>query len=156
MFFLYKNMDFLWAGRHGPKLIPGTINEFKWQSGDIRRATRAEFLTALGIAEPALNVLTQQLYKALGYISFFTTGEDEVRAWTIRQGSTAVEAAYTIHSDIARGFIRAEVMKYDELIAAGMTGHAAEVKLKETGRLLVKGKDYLVEDGDTVHIRHSG
>ncbi len=117
---------------------------------------RAEFLTALGIAEPALNVLTRQLYKALGYISFFTTGEDEVRAWTIRQGSTAVEAAYTIHSDIARGFIRAEVMKYDELIAAGMTGHAAEVKLKETGRLLVKGKDYLVEDGDTVHIRHSG
>ena len=117
---------------------------------------RAEFLTALGITEPALHVLTRQLYKALGYISFFTTGEDEVRAWTIRQGSTAVEAAHSIHSDIARGFIRAEVMKYAELLAAGPTGHAAEVKLKETGRLLVKGKDYLVEDGDIVHIRHSG
>jgi len=117
---------------------------------------RAEFLTALGITEPALHVLTQQLYKALGYISFFTTGEDEVRAWTIRQGATAVDAAHAIHSDIARGFIRAEVMHYPELVAAGDTGHAAEVKLKETGRLLVKGKDYVVEDGDTVHIRHSG
>ena len=117
---------------------------------------RTEFLMALGITEPALHVLTQKLYKALGYISFFTTGEDEVRAWTIRQGATAVDAAHAIHSDIARGFIRAEVMKYAELIAAGATGHAAEVKLKETGRLLVKGKDYIVEDGDTVHIRHSG
>ena len=67
-----------------------------------------------------------------------------------------MDAAHAIHSDIARGFIRAEVMKYAELIAAGATGHAAEVKLKETGRLLVKGKDYIVEDGDTVHIRHSG
>ncbi len=117
---------------------------------------RAEFLTALGIAEPALHVLTRQLYKALGYISFFTTGEDEVRAWNIRQGATAVDAAHAIHSDLAKGFIRAETMKYAELIAAGTTGHAAEVKLKETGRLMLKGKDYLVEDGDIVHIRHSG
>jgi ribosome-binding ATPase YchF (GTP1/OBG family) len=117
---------------------------------------RAEFLTALGIEEPALHVLTRLLYKALGYISFFTTGEDEVRAWTIRHGATAVDAAHAIHSDLARGFIRAEVMKYPELIIAGATGHAAEVKLKETGKLLIKGKDYVVEDGDIVHIRHSG
>ncbi|MCG3150596.1 MAG: Ribosome-binding ATPase YchF [Verrucomicrobiae bacterium] len=126
---------------------------------------RAEFLTALGITEPALHVLTRQLYQALGYISFFTTGEDEVRAWTIRHGATAVEAAYAIHSDIARNFIRAETMKYEELVSAATglpaealakAGHAAEVKLKETGRLLLKGKDYIVEDGDIVHIRHSG
>lgn len=117
---------------------------------------RAEFLAALGITEPSLHVLTRLLYKALGYISFFTTGEDEVRAWTIRHGATAVEAAHAIHSDIARGFIRAEVMKYNELIAAAPTGHAAEVHLKETGRLHLKGKDYVVEDGDIVHIRHSG
>ncbi len=117
---------------------------------------RAEFLAALGVEEPAIHVLTRLLYKALGYISFFTTGEDEVRAWTIRHGATAVEAAHAIHSDIARGFIRAEVMKYHELIAAADTGHAAEVHLKETGRLLIKGKDYIVEDGDIVHIRHSG
>jgi ribosome-binding ATPase YchF (GTP1/OBG family) len=119
-------------------------------------AERAEFLSALGVTEPAIHVLTRALYKALGYISFFTTGEDEVRAWTIRHGATAVEAAHAIHSDIARGFIRAEVMKYPDVIGAGDTGHAAEVKLKETGKLYLKGKDYIVEDGDTVHIRHSG
>ncbi len=139
---------------------------------------RAEFLKALGIEEPAIHVLTRLLYKALGYISFFTTGEDEVRAWTIRHGATAVDAAHAIHSDLARGFIRAEVMKYPDLIAGGETvaanlirggsegredasrlqgtGHAAEVHLKETGKLLLKGKDYIVEDGDIVHIRHSG
>ena len=117
---------------------------------------RAEFLRALGIEEPAIHVLTRLLYQALGYISFFTTGEDEVRAWTIRHGATAVDAAHVIHSDLAKGFIRAEVMKYGELIGAGNTGHVAEVHLKEAGKLLLKGKEYIVEDGDIVHIRHSG
>jgi len=120
---------------------------------------RAEFLEALGIEEPAVNVLTRLLYKALGYISFFTVGEDEVRAWTIRRGGSAVDAAHAIHSDLARGFIRAEVMKCDDLLAAGAergSGHAAEVHLKETAKLHLKGKDYVVEDGDIVHIRHSG
>ena len=120
---------------------------------------RAEFLEALGIEEPAVNVLTRALYSALGYICFFTVGEDEVRAWTIRRGGTAVDAAGAIHSDLARGFIRAEVMKCDDLLAAGDergSGHAAEVHLKETAKLHVKGKDYIVEDGDIVHIRHSG
>ncbi len=122
-------------------------------------AERAEFLQALGIEEPAVNVLTRLLYKALGYICFFTVGEDEVRAWTIRRGGTAVDAAGAIHSDLARGFIRAEVMKCDELLAAGVergSGHAAEVHLKETAKLHLKGKDYIVEDGDIVHVRHSG
>jgi ribosome-binding ATPase len=122
-------------------------------------AERAEFLQALGIEEPSINVLTRLLYKALGYICFFTVGEDEVRAWTIRRGGTAVDAAHAIHSDLARGFIRAEVMKCDDLLAAGAergSGHAAEVHLKETARLHLKGKDYFVEDGDIVHIRHSG
>jgi GTP-binding protein YchF len=120
---------------------------------------RAEFLKALGIEEPAVHVLTRLLYKALGYICFFTVGEDEVRAWTIRRGGTAVDAASAIHSDLARGFIRAEVMKCDDLLAAGAergSGHAAEVQLKETAKLHLKGKDYIVEDGDIVHIRHSG
>jgi ribosome-binding ATPase len=119
-------------------------------------AERAEFLSALGVQEPAIHILTRLLYKALGYISFFTTGEDEVRAWTIRHGASAVDAAHAIHSDLAKGFIRAEVMKYPELTGAGDTGHTAEVRLKETGKLLLKGKDYVVEDGDIVHIRHSG
>src|SRR3984957_7110802 len=116
---------------------------------------RAEFLAALGITEPAINILTRCLYKALGYISFFTSGEDEVRAWTIRHGGTSVDAAHAIHSDLARGFIRAEVMKYGDLIGAADTGHAAEVKLKETGKLHIKGKEYVVEDGDIINIRHS-
>jgi ribosome-binding ATPase YchF (GTP1/OBG family) len=116
---------------------------------------RAEFLAGLGIAEPAIHVLTRLLYQALGYISFFTVGQDEVRAWTLRRGETALDAAHTIHSDLARGFIRAEVMKYDDLVAAGDTGHKAEVHLKQTGKLHLKGKDYRVEDGDIVHIRHS-
>jgi GTP-binding protein YchF len=120
---------------------------------------RAEFLQALGIEEPAVHVLTRLLYRALGYICFFTVGEDEVRAWTIRRGGTAVDAAHAIHSDLAKGFIRAEVMKCDDLLAAGAergSGHAAEVHLKETAKLHLKGKDYLVEDGDIVHVRHSG
>lgn len=116
---------------------------------------RAEFLAALGVREPAVHQLSRLLYRALGYISFFTVGADEVRAWSIRRGATAVEAAHAIHSDLARGFIRAEVMKYDELVAAGEDGHKAEVHLRETGRLLLKGRDYVVEDGDIVHIRHS-
>jgi GTP-binding protein YchF len=120
---------------------------------------RAEFLAALDISEPAINVLTRLLYQALGYISFFTVGEDEARAWTIRRGSTALDAAHAIHSDLARGFIRAEVMTYEDLVAAGAdsgSGHAAEVHLKGIGQLHLKGKDYIVEDGDIVHIRHSG
>ncbi len=119
---------------------------------------RAEFLQALSIEEPAINILTRLLYKALGYISFFTVGEDEVRAWTINRGATAVEAAHAIHSDISRGFIRAEVMKHEELLAAAAeagSAHAGEVKLKETGKLHLKGKDYIVEDGDILHFRHS-
>jgi hypothetical protein len=122
-------------------------------------AERADFLKELGIEEPAVHVLTRLLYKALGYLCFFTVGEDEVRAWTIRRGGTAVDAAHAIHSDLARGFIRAEVMKCDDLLAAGAqrgSGHAAEVHLKETAKLHLKGKDYVVEDGDIVHIRHSG
>jgi ribosome-binding ATPase YchF (GTP1/OBG family) len=121
------------------------------------RAERAAFVAALGIAEPAIHVLSRLLYKALGCISFFTVGEDEVRAWTLRHGETALEAARAIHTDLARGFIRAEVMKFSELVdTRETTGHAAELRLKEQGKRLLKGKDYVVEDGDIVHIRHSG
>ena len=126
-----------------------------------RRSRRARRVSGRrsAIEEPAVHVLTRLLYKALGYICFFTVGEDEVRAWTIRRGGTAVDAAHAIHSDLARGFIRAEVMKCDDLLAAGAergSGHAAEVHLKETAKLHLKGKDYIVEDGDIVHVRHSG
>jgi len=111
---------------------------------------RKEFLSSLGIEEPVVFVLTRVLLKALALISFFTVGEDEVRQWTIRRGSSAPEAAGAIHSDLEKGFIRAEVMKYEDLSALG-----TENKVKEAGKLYLKGKDYIVEDGDIVNIRFS-
>jgi GTP-binding protein YchF len=128
-------------------------------------AERAEFLAAMGIEHPAIEVLGRQLFKVLGYISFFTVVGEEVRAWSLRHGSTALDAAGSVHTDLARGFIRAEVMKYDDLVAAAAEarahpgerpGHAAEHILKERGKVLLKGRDYVVEDGDILHIRHSG
>jgi ribosome-binding ATPase len=109
---------------------------------------RAAFLNDLNIRESALNLLSQLYFEALGLISFFTVGEDEVRQWTTRKGSTAPEASGVIHSDMQRGFIRAEIMKYAELMACG-----SENKLKETGKVYLKGKDYIVEDGDILHVR---
>ena len=107
---------------------------------------RQAFLQDMGLAEPALDRLTQVCYQALGLISFFTVGEDEVRAWTLRRGSLAPQAGRVIHSDIERGFIRAEVMKYRDLFELG-----SEQKIKEAGKLLQKGRDYLVEDADIFH-----
>jgi GTP-binding protein YchF len=111
-------------------------------------AERREFLKDLGIEEPALGQLTRLCLKALGLMSFFTVGEDEVRQWLIRRSATAPEAAGAIHSDLQRGFIRAEVFKYDELMA-----YKNEAGLKAAGKLYLKGKDYIVEEGDILNIR---
>jgi ribosome-binding ATPase YchF (GTP1/OBG family) len=91
----------------------------------------------------------RRLRDALDLITFFTAGEKETRAWTLRRGQTALEAADSIHSDIARGFIRAEVVGYDELIAAG--GSMAAVR--EKGQFRLEGKDYIVQDGEICHFR---
>lgn len=109
---------------------------------------REAFMRDMGIREPALHLLTSRCIDALGLQSFFTVGEDEVRQWFARRGASAPEAAGAIHSDLQRGFIRAEVMKYDDLVAAG-----AEDKLKSVGKYYLKGKDYTVEDGDILTIR---
>ncbi len=109
---------------------------------------KKEFLAALGIDEPAINVMTRVCLKALNLISFFTVGEDEVRQWLIRRASSAPEAAGVIHSDLKTGFIRAEVMKYADLTALG-----GEDKVKEAGKFYIKGKDYTVDDGDIMNIR---
>jgi len=111
---------------------------------------RKTFLKELGIDEPAINVLARMCIKALNLISFFTVGADEVRQWTVRAGAAAPEAAGAIHTDLQKGFIRAEVMKYSELAALG-----SEEKVKEAGKLCLKGKDYIVEDGDILNIRFS-
>jgi ribosome-binding ATPase len=111
-------------------------------------ADAATFMQEFGIEEPTLNRLIRACYQLLGVQSFLTAGEDEVRAWTVRQGATAVEAAGAIHSDLARGFIRAEVVSYDDLVAAGSLPAA-----KEKGVLRLQGKDYVVKDGDILNIR---
>ena len=108
------------------------------------------FMAEYGIAELSRSKVIRLSYDLLGLQSFFTVGEDEVRAWTIRRGATAVEAAGEIHTDLAKGFIRAEVVAYQDLIELGSM---SEAKLK--GRLRLEGKEYIVQDGDIVHIRHS-
>ncbi|OGK98556.1 MAG: redox-regulated ATPase YchF [Candidatus Rokubacteria bacterium RIFCSPHIGHO2_12_FULL_73_22] len=107
------------------------------------------FLADLGLEEPAIHRVLSDCFALLGLISFFTVGEDEVRAWPIPEGTRAQEAAGTVHSDIARGFIRAEVNSYDELVAVG--GAFADLRAK--GQLRLEGKDYVVRDGEVCHFR---
>ena len=109
-----------------------------------------EFLEAMGIPEAARDRLIRAAYTALGLICFFTVGEDEVRAWTIRQGSNAVTAAGAIHSDLARGFIRAELMDFEDFRSGGGCWDEA----KAAGKMRLEGKEYLVQDGDILHVRH--
>ena len=109
---------------------------------------RAAFLKEIGIAEPARDRFIRASYRLLDLISFFTTGEDEVRAWTITQGTNARKSAGKIHSDIERGFIRAEVVAYADFIT-----HGSEAKCKEAGKLRLEGKDYIVKDADIIHFR---
>ena len=106
------------------------------------------FLEDLGIAEPARNKLIRLSYELLGFISFLTSGEDEVRAWTIRKGTAAQQAAGKIHSDIERGFIRAEVVAYDDFIA-----HGSMVAARDKGLVRLEGKTYVVKDGDIINFR---
>ena len=106
------------------------------------------FLEDLGLTEPALHRFIRTAYGLLDLIAFFTVGEDEVRAWTIRRGTPARQAAGRIHSDLERGFIRAEVMPYADFMTLG-----SEQAMKEAGKLRVEGKDYIVQDGDIMHVR---
>lgn len=109
---------------------------------------RSSFLEAMEIAEPGINRVAQAMYSRLGLISFLTAGEDEVRAWTIRAGTPARTAAGKVHSDIERGFIRAEVVNYDDLARLGDLG-----KVKEKGLARLEGKEYIVQDGDIINFR---
>lgn len=111
----------------------------------------AELLASYGLHEPGLNRLIRATYDLMGLISFFTAGEPEVRAWTIRKGATAVKAAGEIHSDIEKGFIRAEVVRCEDLLASGSI-HAA----KEKAQVRLEGKEYIVQEGDVILFRHSG
>jgi GTP-binding protein YchF len=111
----------------------------------------AELLASYGLKEPGLNRLIRATYDLMGLLQFFTAGEPEVRSWTIHKGSTAVKAAGAIHSDIEKGFIRAEVVKWNDLLAAGSIAAA-----KEKAQVRLEGKEYLVQEGDVILFRHSG
>jgi len=111
-------------------------------------AEQAEYLESLGLKESGLVRLIHQAFEILGLEYYFTAGPQEVRAWTIKKGWTAPQAAGVIHTDFEKGFIRAEVMNYKDLVGLG-----SELKVKEAGKLRVEGKDYIVKDGDILHFR---
>jgi hypothetical protein len=118
---------------------------------ELNDSEAAEFLASYGLKESAISRLIHASYQLLGLISFFTVGDEECRAWTIRAGTSALEAAGEIHTDMQRGFIRAEVVKFDDLMAAGSFAEA-----RTRAQLRLEGKDYIVHDGEVVRIRHSG
>src|ERR687893_68141 len=115
--------------------------------GELDADEAAVFMEELGLSESSLDRVIALSYRLLGLISFLTAGPDEVRAWPIRDGSNAVEAAGAIHSDLAKGFIRAETVAYEELLGFGSMADA-----KKAGRLRSEGKTYRVKDGDVLEI----
>ena len=123
---------------------------FEMELNNLEAEEAAEFMQDMNISESAQDRLTASSYELLGYISFFTVGSDEVRAWTITKGDDAVEAAGKIHSDLARGFIRAECFSYDDLLQCG-----DEKTIRENGLFRLEGKKYIVQDGDILNIRFS-
>lgn len=118
------------------------------QIAELEPADRPEFLESAGLAEPGLNSVIRTGYALLGLITFLTCGPKETRAWTVRKGSTAPQAAGVIHTDFERGFIKAEVIWWEDLVQLG-----SEAKCREAGKLAIEGKEYIVRDGDVMHFR---
>ena len=138
--------------KHRPKTeVTAVCGKVEGELAEMDDAEAAEFLASYDLTESAVARVVRSGYHLLGMISFFTTDGGECRAWTIRAGTTAVEAAGAVHTDLQKGFIRAEVVKYDDLIKAGGLAEA-----RQHGTLRLEGKDYVVQDGEIVHIRHSG
>ncbi|KIX15928.1 DUF933 domain-containing protein [Dethiosulfatarculus sandiegensis] len=132
-------------GEETPVVIRAGIES---ELAELSEEERAEFMADLGITESALDRLIQAGYQALDLISFFTVGEDEVRAWTVERDALAPRAAGVIHTDLEKGFIRAEVMRYEDLMEQG-----SEAAVKKAGQMKLVGKDYQVQDGDILHVR---
>jgi GTP-binding protein YchF len=135
------------AERERAPLVP-ICAALEAQIAELEPADRPDFLSSAGLDEPGLNEVIRTGYKLLGLITFLTAGEKECRAWTLRKGLTAPKAAGVIHTDFERGFIRAEVIWWEDLVAL-----RSEAKCKEMGKLRVEGKDYVVQDGDVMHFR---
>ena len=122
--------------------------QIEQELSELDEAEKKEYLDDLGVTSSGLDKLIDKTYKLLGLATFFTVGSDEVRAWTFKKGMKAPECAGIIHSDFERGFIKAEVMSYDDLVAAG-----SELKVREAGRARIEGKEYVMQDGDICHFR---
>ncbi|TXS96392.1 redox-regulated ATPase YchF [Parahaliea maris] len=123
-------------------------NKLESEIIELEDEEREEFLADLGMEEPGLNRVIRAGYELLNLQTYFTAGEKEVRAWTVKVGATAPEAAGVIHTDFQKGFIRAEVISYDDFIT-----HKGEQGAKDAGRWRLEGKDYIVQDGDVIHFR---
>jgi ribosome-binding ATPase YchF (GTP1/OBG family) len=115
---------------------------------DMSDEDKGVFLADMGMEEPGLNRVIRAAFKLLGLQTYFTAGEKEVRAWTVRTGATAPQAAGVIHTDFERGFIRAETIAYDDYITCN-----GESGAKDKGKMRLEGKDYIVRDGDVMHFR---
>jgi GTP-binding protein YchF len=135
------------AAREGAEVVPvcAAIEE---ELAQMDEADRGAFLADMGLSEPGLNRVIRAAYALLGLQTYFTAGEKEVRAWTVRRGATAPQAAAVIHTDFERGFIRAETVAFDEYIR-----HRGEAGARDAGRLRLEGKDYIVQEGDVLHFR---
>lgn len=148
----YKSNEYLkivteYAAKENSEVIP-VCGKLEEEISSLEDDEKEEFLKDYGMEEPGLNRLIKASYKLLGLISFLTAGATEVRAWTIVNGTKAPQAAGKIHSDIERGFIRAEIMSYDDLISCG-----SEAAVKEKGLVRLEGKEYVMKDGDVVLFR---
>ena len=135
------------AAKHKGMAVVPVCAKLESEIAELPADEAAAFRAELGVTEPALHRVVRATYELLGLISFFTTGEDEVRAWTIPAKTPAHEAAGAIHSDLERGFIRAEVIRWDELLRAG-----SEANAKKLGIMRTEGKTYKVQDGDCLHV----
>ena len=144
----YKLAEIAARPNAGATAICGKVEA---ELSEMSDADAAEFLSSYGLRESGLTRLIRTTYQLLGVISFFTAGEDECRAWTIPAHTRAQEAAGAIHSDLEKHFIRAETIRWDQLLEAG-----SEANARAKGILRLEGKDYIVQDGDVLHIRHSG
>jgi hypothetical protein len=136
-----------WAAERNIPLVP-VCGQLEAELVELSGEDRGLFLADLGLNESGVERIARAAYRKLGYLSFFTVGEDEVRAWPIHAGLCAKEAAGKVHSDIERGFIRAEVVAYDDLARLGTM-----VRVKEAGLFRLEGKEYLVQDGDIINYR---
>jgi ribosome-binding ATPase YchF (GTP1/OBG family) len=135
------------AAQEGAPVVP-ICAALEAQIAELDPSDRPEFLASVGLTEPGLNAVIRTGYTLLGLITYLTAGKMEVRAWTIRKGWTAPQAAGVIHSDFERGFIKAEVIWWEDLVALG-----SEARCREAGKLAIEGRDYVVRDGDVIHFR---